>query len=166
MAFRKVITASLIFLGVDLLLIGLLPAARLLVDPLLLLLIVLSPGMRTSRSLWGLGASLGLLKDLYAGSVFGAWICAFAAAAWLIGATRRMIAWEDPAVVGIWATILTLFVWLVYGLWLTVADPFVHWGNGQMLAVPASMITQGLLAAWIFPRVQKRFGAPAPSYRF
>lgn len=166
MAFGRVIAAFILFLGTDLLLIALLPALRLVVDPLLLLLICLACGTRSSRSLWMLGFGLGLLKDLYAGTPFGAWTCSFAMAAWLIGATRRMVEWEDPAVVGAWAAVLTLGVGIFHGFWLVAADPFIRWGNGRWTLLPAAMAAQGLLAAWLFPRMRKRIGKPAPVYRF
>ena len=149
------LTALPLFLAADLLLMALLPGLRLLVDPLFLLVIVLSLRARSSRSLWLLGFGLGLLKDLYAGTTFGAWTCTFTAAAWMIGATRRMVEWEDPALVGLWAAILTLPVWLFHGFWLATADPFVRWGEGQLAVLPAAMTAQGLLAAWIFPRLSK-----------
>lgn len=165
MLFRP-LAALFLFLGADLLLLALFPALRLIVDPLLLLLIGLSSGLRSSRSLWLLGFGLGLLKDLYAGTLFGAWSCAFLAAAWMIGATRRMIEWEDPAVVGVWTALLTLVVWIFHGFWLTLADPFLHWGSGRMMVLPAAMAIQGGLAAWLFPRMSKLFGRPSPGYRF
>ena len=147
-------TAALFF-GADLLLTALFPALRLLVDLPLLLLIALSSRARTRRSLWLLGFGLGLMKDLYAGTIFGAWTCSFTAAAWLIGMTRRTIEWEDPALAGLWAAILTLPVWVFHGFWLTTADPFLRWGNGQWVFLPALMAIQGLLFAWIFPRLRK-----------
>lgn len=166
MAFRPVAAALALFLAADLLMMALFPALRLLVDPLLLLLICLSSRLRSLRSIWFLGLALGLLKDLYAGTLFGAWICTFAAVAWTIGAARRMVEWEDAAVVGIWTAILTLGASVFHGFWLTLADPFVHWGNGQVGVVPAAMAVQGLLAAWLFPRLRQRVGRAAPAYRF
>lgn len=144
-----------LFLAADLLLMMLFPGLRLLVDPLFLLVIGFSVRARSSRSLWLLGFGLGLLKDLYTGAVFGAWTFTFTAAAWMIGATRRMVEWEDPALVGVWAAILTLPVWLFHGFWMTTADPFVRWGDGQWASLPAAMAVQGLLTAWIFPRMRK-----------
>lgn len=155
MAFRQVITALALFLGVDLLLLALLPALRLFIDPLLILLVALAFGARSTRFLWMLGLGIGFLKDLTAGTLFGAWTFTFAGAAWMIGATRQMVEWEDSAVIGVWTAILTFSVWLFYGFWLTLADPFIRWGNGQHLIVPAAMVAQGLLAAWIFPRLRK-----------
>lgn len=166
MAFRKVAAALFLFTGVDLFLMALLPAVRLLVDPLLLLLIVFCSGARSPRLFWLIGLSLGLLKDLYSGSVFGAWACTFAAAGWAVGATRQMVSWEDPAVVGVWAAVLTLFAWLFFGFWLTLADPFVRWGNGRMSALPAAMAAQGLLTAWLYPRMRRLFSPQAKSYRW
>lgn len=148
------LTVVPLFLGADLLLMALAPGLRLFVDLPLLLLIALSSRARTRRSLWLLGFTLGLLKDLYTGTTFGAWTCTFTAAAWLIGMTRRMVEWEDPALSGLWAAILTLPVWLFHGFWLTTADPFLHWGNGQWVFLPALMAVQGLLFAWIFPRMR------------
>src|SRR5438477_4445865 len=107
MAFRPVIIALALFLGVDLLLMALLPALRLFIDPLLILLVVLAFRKRSTRFLWVLGLWIGLLKVLYAGTLFGAWTFTFAAAAWMIGATRQMVEWEDPAVVGAWTAALT-----------------------------------------------------------
>jgi len=155
MAFRSVLTALAVFLGVDLLLLALLPALRLLIDPLLILLVAFAFGTRSTRFLWMLGLGIGFLKDLYAGTLFGVWTFTFAGAAWLIGATRQMVEWEDSAVIGVWTAILTLVVWAFHGFWLTLADPFVRWGNGQLLIVPAAMVAQGLLSAWIFPRLRK-----------
>ena len=155
MAFRQIVTALALFLGVDLLLLALLPALRLFIDPLLILLVALAFGTRSTRFLWMLGFGIGFLKDLYAGTLFGAWTFTFAGAAWMIGATRQMVEWEDSAVIGVWTAILTLVVWLFYGFWLTLADPFIRWGNGQLWIVPAAMAAQGLLAAWIFPRLRK-----------
>ena len=148
-------TALPLFLGADLLLMALFPGLRLLVDPLFMLVILLAVRARSPRSLWLLGFGLGLLKDLYTGMVFGAWTATFMAAAWMIGATRRMVEWEDPALVGLWAAILTLPVWLFHGFWLAAADPFVRWVDGQWASLPAAMAAQGLLAAWIFPRLRK-----------
>jgi len=144
-----------LFLAADLLLMMLFPGLRLLVDPLFLLVIGFSVRARSSRSLWLLGFGLGLLKDLYTGTAFGAWTFTFTAAAWMIGATRRMVEWEDPALVGVWAAILTLPVWLFHGFWVTTADPFVRWGDGQWASLPAAMAVQGLLTSWIFPRMRK-----------
>lgn len=147
--------AVALFLAADLLLMMLFPGLRLLVDPLLVLVVVLSIRARSARSLWLLGLGLGLLKDLYAGTLFGGWTFTFTAAAWMIGATRRMVEWDDPALVGLWAAILTLPVWLFHGFWLTAADPFVRWGNGQWVWLPAAMAVQGLLSAWILPRMRR-----------
>ncbi len=155
MAFRQVVAALAFFLGVDLLLLALLPALRLFIDPLMILLVGLAFGTRSTRFLWMMGLGIGFLKDLYVGTLFGAWTFTFAGAAWMIGATRQMVEWEDSAVIGVWTAILTLAVWLFYGFWLTLADPFIHWGNGQLWIVPAAMAVQGLLAAWIFPRLRK-----------
>ncbi|GEM_PF-4523032 len=150
-----ILTAIPLFLAADLLLVALFPGLRLLVDPLFLLVIALSLRARSARSLWLLGFGLGLLKDLYAGTAFGCWTFTFTAAAWMIGATRRMVEWEDPALVGLWAAILTLPVGLFHGFWLATADPFVRWGDGQWVFLPAAMAVQGLLAAWIFPRLRR-----------
>lgn len=166
MAFRKVAAAIAACLGADLLMTALLPFLRLVVDPLLLLLIALSTGVRSFRALWLLGLGLGLLKDLYTGTPFGVWACTFTAAAWMIGATRRMIEWGDPAVVGVWAAVLTLLAWSFSGLWLSLADPFIQWGQGQLAFLPVAMAVQGFSAAWAFPRLQKLLGKPVPSYRF
>ena len=155
MAFRSFVKAVALFLGADLLLMALFPALRLLVDPPLLLLIGLSSRARTWRSLWLLGFGLGLLKDLYTGTMFGAWACTFTAAAWMIGMTRQMVEWEDPVLAGVWAAVLTLPVWIFHGFWLTTADPFLRWGDGQMVFLPAVMAVQGLLFAWIFPRMRR-----------
>lgn len=165
MAFGPVVTALVLCVGFDLLAMVFFPALRFLVDPLLLLLIPMASRIRSPRSLWLTGLGLGLVKDLYAGSVFGAWTFTFAAAAWLISATRQMVEWEDPAIVGIWAAILTLLVWVFYGFWMTVADPFIHWGNGQLSVLPAAMAAQGLLAAWLYPRMRKWFLKSSPVYR-
>jgi len=146
--------------------LSLFPELRLLVDPLLLLLVLLASSSRSLRSIWLIGLGLGLWKDLYAGTLFGAWACTFTAVAWTIGATRRMVEWEDSAVVGVWTAILTLACWVFYGFWLTLADPFVHWGNGQWVLVPFAMMAQGLLAAWIFPRLRRGISKTDPVYRF
>ena len=151
----KPLVALPLFVAADLLLIMLLPGLRLLIDPLFLLVIAFSVRARSARSLWMLGFGLGFLKDLYTGTAFGAWTFTFTAAAWLIGSTRRMVEWEDPALVGVWAAILTLPVWLFHAFWLTTADPFLKWGNGQLSILPAAMVVQGFLTAWIFPRLRK-----------
>ena len=155
MVLRPVVTALALFLGADLLLMALLPALRLFIDPLLLLLMVLAFGTRSTRFLWALGLGIGLLKDLYAGTLFGAWTFTFAGVAWMVGATRQMVEWEDSAVIGVWAAVLTLAARTFYGFWLTLADPFVRWGNGQLWTVPVAMAVQGLLSAWLFPRLRK-----------
>jgi len=142
-------------LGLDLFLLALVPALRLLVDPLLLLLVFLGFSLRSSRFLWLFGFFLGLLKDLYSSDLFGAWAGTFALTAAGIGATRHLVEWEDPVVVGVWMSILTLASALIHGLWLTLADPFLHWGNGRFAPVPAAMLLQALLATWGFPRLRR-----------
>lgn len=161
MAFRQILISLLLFSSVDLLLIALLPAVRLLVDPLLILLVALAFGTRSTRFLWSLGLGVGLIKDLYAGTLFGAWTFAFAGVAWMIGATRQMVEWEDPAVIGVWTAVLALAAWVFHGFWLTLADPFVCWGNGQLWILPIAMVAQGLLSAWLFPRLRRFLGKRA-----
>ncbi len=151
----RLILALFAFLGLDLFLLALFPAVRLLVDPLLVFLVFLTFTRRSSRFLWVLGFGLGLLKDLYSGEVFGAWGGTFAATAWIIGSTRHLVEWDYPPIVGVWIALLTLLAGFLHGAWLILADPFLHWGNGRLLLLPAAMLAQGILAAWGFPRFQK-----------
>lgn len=162
----------LVLLGLvllDLLLLAGLPSARLWVDPLLLFLVFLGFAKRPSRAgarsgasdsashraLWFWGLMLGLTKDLYSANLFGAWAASFVALAWLIGRIRQLVEWEDPAVVGVWMSILTLLAVLVHGAWLTAADPALSWTHGEFLSVPVAMVAQGLLAHWSFPMFQR-----------
>ena len=145
----------LIMLGWDLFLLALFPSIRLVVDPLLLFLVFLGSALRSSRFLWLFGLGLGLLKDFYSPELFGAWAGTFSLTAWLIGASRTLVQWEDPPVVGVWTAILTLLVGVLHGIWLILADPFLHWGSGRYSLLPAGMLIQGMLATWAFPRFQR-----------
>lgn len=151
----RILLILLALLALDIFLMAGLPIFRLWVDPLLLFLVFLGFAKRSSRALWFWGLMLGLAKDLYGANLFGAWAATFAALAWLIGRTRQMVEWEDPAVVGVWMSVLTLLAVLVHGAWLTAADPALSWTHGEFLSVPVAMAAQGLLAHWSFPRLQR-----------
>ena len=152
---NRLILALLLSVGLDLFLLALFPAVRLLVDPLFLFLAFFTFGLRSSRFLWIFGLGLGFMKDLYSGDLFGTWSGTFSLTAWIIGSTRHLVEWEDPAITGIWIALLTLLVGILHGFWLTLADPFVHWGGRQLLLLPAAMLIQGVLATWGFPRFQR-----------
>ena len=151
----RLIAALFAFIGLDLFLLALFPAVRLLIDPLLVFLVFLTFARRSNRFLWVFGFGLGLLKDLYSGDSFGAWAGTFALTAWIIGATRHWVEWEDPSIIGVWIALLTLLAGIVHGAWLILADPFLHWGNGQLLLLSAAMLVQGVLAFCGFPKFKK-----------
>ena len=147
----RLLAVGLGLLLVDLLLLCGFPDGRLWVDPLLLFLVFACLSQPSRRPLWLWGLALGFLKDLYSPTLFGGWTAVFAALAWLIGRTRRWVEWEDPAVVGVWTSVLVLLSVLTHGAWLTLADPALRWANGEFLSVPFQMGAQGALAWWSFP---------------
>ncbi len=151
----RFLAVGLGLLLVDLLLLCGFPVGRLWVDPLLLFLVFICFAQPSSRRLWLWGLALGFVKDLYSPTLFGGWMVVFAALAWLIGRTRRWVEWEDPAVVGVWASVLVLLSVLTHGVWLTLADPALRWASGEFLSVPVQMAAQGALAWWGFPRLRR-----------
>lgn len=141
--------------GLDWVLVMLLPAARIFIDPLFALLVFLAFRKPSVRLLWLQGLALGLFKDLLSADLFGAWAVSFALTGWVLAASRQLVEWEDPVIVGVWAAVLTLFSRSVHGVWLLLADPWLRWGQGPWLWLPLSMALQGWCCALLFPRFQR-----------
>ena len=155
MIHRSLLFWVLLLWGMDLLLMALMPAVRLLVDPLFLLLAFL--GFRSSphRLLWLQGAGLGLLKDFSTGALMGGWACAFALMGALLGAGSRFVEAEDPLIVGVWVALFALATVAAYALLLSLADPYLQGFRLPWLWLPFSMAAHGGLAAWGFPRLRR-----------
>ena len=134
---------------------ALLPAARLLVDPLLLLLAFLGFRAAPHRLLWLQGAALGLLKDLSTGALMGGWACTFALMGALLGAGSRLVEADDPLMVGVWVALFSLASAAAYALFLSLADPLLQGFRLPWLWLPFFMAAHGGLAAWGFPRLRR-----------
>lgn len=141
--------------GTDLLLGALVPATRLLVDPLFFLLAFLGFRAAPHRLLWLQGIGLGLLKDLSTGALLGGWACTFGLVGALLGAGSRWVETDDPLVVGVWVALLSLITTAAYALLLFLADPSVQGFHGPWLWLPFSMAANGGLAVWGFPRLRR-----------
>ncbi len=152
---RSILFWVLLFWGTDLLLMALLPSARLLVDPLFFLLAFLGFRPSPHRFLWLQGIGLGLLKDLSTGALFGGWACTFGGVAALLTAGSRWVEMEDPLVVGIWVGVLAGLTTAAYALLLSLADPFLQGFHLPWLWLPFSMAAHGALAVWGFPRLRR-----------
>ena len=134
---------------------ALLPAARLLVDPLFFLLAFLGFRSTPHRLLWLQGAGLGLLKDLSTGALLGGWACTFGLMGLLLGMGNRLVEVDDPLVVGIWVAVFSLATSVTYALLMSMADPFLQGFHFPWLWIPFSMAAHGRLATWGFPRLQR-----------
>jgi len=123
-------------------------------DPLLLVLIFLGFRIRSARFLWAYGVALGLLKDLAIGNLFGISGAAFGLVGWLIASTRHLVEREDPILQGIWAGLLSMIQGLTAVLLLMAMEPAMRsipgWG-----ILPVSMLINGGIAAWGFPRLER-----------
>ncbi len=126
-----------------------------MLDPLLLVLIFLGVQRNPLRSLWGIGAGLGLFKDLAGGGLFGAWMASFALIAYLLSAGRHLVEWEDRYVQAAGAGLLAGLGWLAYGLVTALVDSEVGWNRWWWVWLPVFMGAQGMLAYAAFPRFKK-----------
>ena len=139
----------------EILLTPLSPSLWVWFDPLFLLLIFCGLHQSSGRSLWLVGASMGFFKDLGTGGVFGGYTCTFALIGWFLESSRDLVEREDPLMQGLWAGFFAALSSFLYGVWIVLADPSVHWNIRWWLMIPSVVFISAACAVWGFPRLRR-----------
>ena len=156
MAFLRTVGLLLTLWALDLLLLVLLPGARMVLDPLLLFLLFQGAHSPSQRFLWMQGVGLGLLKDSYAATLFGGWVCAYAGVGWMIHASRHWVEWDDPVIVAALAGILSALAGVIFGAVLMAADPALGWRHFPAGLLLARIPVHAAAVFWGLPLARKK----------
>ncbi len=151
MAFHRVCILIAFLWIVEFLFLPIIPLAKILVDPLFIFLVFRGLQASSGRFLWVEGVSLGLLKDLATGGLFGGFACSFGFIGWLLGQSQHFVEKEDPLIQAVWAGFLTAFQWVVYAFLVVLSEKTVGWGWGWWFFLPLAAVANCGFAFWVFP---------------